>query len=488
MSAASSHHFYSLLSTTTILPSYTLFHNTLIIPHSFIMSSLSSRMLAALLRLVRFLFGGGRCVDLESGNAIPARKDNDVMKKREPQVPKAAVPTFKPDMAGVPALAIASMALSAAVAPVAPMHIVATTLVIPRTIITPPPDDRDDCVYKEESVKIGAVRKDTDTRAMLVPLKQVTNLSKRVHGQALLNRKAPMHKENLRAHPNAPRRPQLAAASPPPLPPLAPITRKLTVINVPVAPPVQPVDKPVPAVDAKVAGPCSSEWEHEKAHQLEEARIFSEKVKDRRRRSLPTPPPPPPPASSPTTSLTRHVSAPARLSLQERLERACTAAVPAALAVPVAPLWGDVHVRFVIEDDDENEDETKITLRTREDPIAPAVPVAPLWSNEHVLFVIGDADEDEAEIEASEIMLRTREEQAAPEILDTSLPSLSVSSSSSAGSLSPYSTRWRPGSTHRCGSGCRASRSCRRFGVVWMTATATTQTTGRTSSRSRTTH
>ncbi|KAJ7616751.1 hypothetical protein B0H17DRAFT_1152583 [Mycena rosella] len=329
-------------------------------------------------------------------------------------------------MAGVPALAIASMALSAAVAPVAPMHVVATTLVIPRTIITP---------RRTIATTVCAVRKDTDTRAMLVPLKQVTNLSKRVHGQALLNRKAPMHKENLRAHPNAPRRPQLAAASPPPLPPLAPITRKLTVINVPVAPPVQPVDKPVPAVDAKVAGPCSSEWEHEKAHQLEEARIFSEKVKDRRRRSLPTPPPPPPPASSPTTSLTRHVSAPARLSLQERLERACTAAAPAALAVPVALLWGDVHVRFVIEDDDENEDETKIALRTREDPIAPAVPVAPLWSNEHVLFVIGDADEDEAEIEASEIMLRTREEQAAPEILDTSLPSLSVSSSTSAGSL-----------------------------------------------------
>ncbi|KAJ7654745.1 hypothetical protein B0H17DRAFT_1146680 [Mycena rosella] len=188
-------------------------------------------------------------------------------------------------------------------------------------------------------------------------------------------------------------------------------------VDAPLAHRVQPVEKPVqpvPAADAKVAGPGSFDWEREKVRRLEEARTFSEALKAHRRCSLLTPPPPP--ASSPTTSLTRHVSAPHASSHSAR----------GALSSVV----GDLYVRFVIEDDDEDDEQVTDTLvAAREDPMALTVPVAPLWGDEHVPFVIGDDDEDKDGTDGA------LEEHAAPGIFDTSLPSLSASSADSLTSV-----------------------------------------------------
>ncbi|KAJ7074999.1 hypothetical protein B0H15DRAFT_43683 [Mycena belliarum] len=110
----------------------------------------------------------------------------------------------------------------------------------------------------------------------------------------------------------------------------------------PTAPPSIAIPERVEAV-SPVAQPGSSAWDLEKGRRLHEARKWSQNVKDRRS-SLPTLPAPLPKSSS----IPRPTSAPARLSVQERLQRAaakCTVATP---VVPVAPLWGDQTVTFVL--------------------------------------------------------------------------------------------------------------------------------------------
>ncbi|KAJ7474337.1 hypothetical protein FB451DRAFT_1398317 [Mycena latifolia] len=365
-------------------------------------SQIISKAMEALVRLVHHLFGRGNLAsDLESGTGASGRKANGSPVKTE-VVPKADVAMFKPDLAGVPALVLSSMTISAVMVPAAPIEVprvvISRTFVIPTIVITPPPVEVGDvvsqCKEDEDKSGNGVLKEVYMARA---PLREVTNAVKRVHGKAVSARKLrSKDRENLREHPNVPRRPQLYQAPPrlrhTPLVATAPTP----VPSVPVPAPVASPERVVADPDT-VAHPASSAWDLEKARRLEEARKFSEQVKAHRRLSLPPPSPPPSsPAASPP--LVRRASAPARLSLQERLQRVCVAApiVPAAPAVPVAPLWGDEHVSFVVDDD---EDHTEAELSK---PVTPA-------RHENVASV--------------------------PALHDTSLPALSPSSTSSSGSI-----------------------------------------------------
>ncbi|KAJ7433538.1 hypothetical protein FB451DRAFT_1196073 [Mycena latifolia] len=363
------------------------------------MSPISTKMMEALLRLVRFLFGRGRVVnDVELGSSISVGKANVGPPAKTEVVPKAVVPTYKPDLAGVPALVLASMAVSAACTPDVPIGVkkagFPTAPSIPVIIVTPPPVEEGEVMFSLRDDKIVArdgARIKTEVDMGRAPLRQVANKMARVHGKVLSRKtRGKEEKENIREHPNAPRRPQLYQAPP-----------RLHHIPLVVPGPTDLAVTPQPVVadPVTVAHPASSAWDLEKARRLEEARLFSEKLKARRRRSLPTPTPPP--SSLASSPLVRRASAPARLSLQERLQRVCAAApiVPVAPAVPVAPLWGDEHVSFVVDEDDETEDHKEAELSK---PVTPA---------------------------------RRENVGSVPALHDSSLPALSPSSTSSSSSI-----------------------------------------------------
>ncbi|KAJ6495948.1 hypothetical protein DFH09DRAFT_1290255 [Mycena vulgaris] len=316
------------------------------------LSTLSSGIQTALMRLMRFLFGlGHRGNDLESGNSIPGIKVAGTIVKVD-AVPETVVPKFKPDIAGVPALVLASMAVSAALTPQVLIDIKAVvaprSLVIPIIVVHPPAEVL--FTSQDQEAREAAVSK--AAKAERVPFAELKNTGRRVYGKAPPLRKPRLEKENIREHPNAPRRPQLRALPPRVQTPVLPASGPFT----------QPVVNSEVAVErVKSAEPGSSEWADEKAMRLQEARDWSEAVKARRRLSLPTPPLPPSSARTPFSAtspppLPRRASAPARLSLQERLKRAVSGfAVPAAPAVHVAPLWGDLYVSFVIEDEEDDD-------------------------------------------------------------------------------------------------------------------------------------
>ncbi|KAK7008149.1 hypothetical protein R3P38DRAFT_2644809 [Favolaschia claudopus] len=235
------------------------------------------------------------------------------------------IATFKPDIAGIPALTLSSMAVGAAFAPAGPMAIQSSRYPnarIPVIVITPPPDEQ-----QQGNGHLDPPSSfDLDTRR--AALKAITNHPRRVYGKSVRPQRAPAKgRENLREHPNTPRLTHRQVVSPPAVVVPTAASQKSTVLD--------------------VAEPGSAEWEKEKASQLSRAKSWSEQVKARRQ-SLP--------ATSPTSTpapavASKRMSAPARLPLSERLNRLIASPPPAVVA---PPLWGDSNVSFVIDDDEED--------------------------------------------------------------------------------------------------------------------------------------
>ncbi|KAJ7139375.1 hypothetical protein C8R44DRAFT_727455 [Mycena epipterygia] len=286
-------------------------------------STMLSRGIQALLRLVHFLFGRQEVKDVEAGGL--STKVTTVRVEDE-KVIKEAVLTYQPELEGLPALTLASMAMSAALIPKIERH--SQSLTVPTIVITAPLDDD----VQIDHTKVVERR---------LPLNAVTNAMRRVHGQTPpRTRHGKSKKENIREHPNAPCRPRLVSPAPSPLlkDDIAPVL-------------VVPLVLPVPPTEAlKASEPGSSEWEEEKAMRLKEARAWTDAIKNRRRCSLPTLPPLSSSSVIPS-QLARRVSAPARIPLQERLRRAVSGEVP---VVKVAPLWGDLNAAFVLDDEEED--------------------------------------------------------------------------------------------------------------------------------------
>jgi hypothetical protein len=223
---------------------------------------------------------------------------------------------------------------------------------IPTIVVTPPPADDVRSVLQLPGDQQVQSEKSDDAEAQFdrLPLRAITNGPTRVHGKTPPKRRV-FEKENIGAHPNAPRRPQPRIAPSP-----SRISRVDSHSSISIAPvPTEPV--------VKAAEPGSFEWKREKTLQLEQARAWSDAIKVRRR-SLPIPPPPPPAS----TQLARRASAPGRLSLQERLRLAVAGcAAPAPAVLPIAPLWGDDNVSFILDDDEEEEEDVNVV---REDPLS----------------------------------------------------------------------------------------------------------------------
>ncbi|KAJ7139330.1 hypothetical protein C8R44DRAFT_867482 [Mycena epipterygia] len=334
------------------------------------LSTMLSAGIQALLRLVQLLFGRHVVKDVEAGGRTST--EVTTVHLEDEKAMKEPVSTYKPKLEGLPALTLASMSVSAALIPNAPILFKSPTIVV-----TPPPNDLTSLleVHLKDTKVVGRR-----------PLQAVTNSPRRVHGQTPPRKcHDNANKENLRDHPNAPRRPKFPSLASSPRP-----KDEDKIALGPLLPRVQPVS-PVETLKAaepgsseweqektrhfkearawsialedrrrrslltpppslKAAEPGSSEWEEEKAMCLKEARAWSDTVKDRRRHSFPTPPPPSP-SPVPSAQLVRRVSAPARIPLQERLRRAVSDAVP---VVKVAPLWGDENVSFVVDDNDDD--------------------------------------------------------------------------------------------------------------------------------------
>ncbi|KAJ7167526.1 hypothetical protein C8R46DRAFT_1034210 [Mycena filopes] len=299
-------------------------------------SLIFSPLLDALWRLARFLFGRSeRVVDAEGGTLDPF-----VIVKDKPE-PIDPVETFQPKLEGVPALILSTMALGGLIAPTVsgplPTVAVAGGPPVPRIIVTPP----------VEEMAVALVPVQTHDR---IPLAPMSNNVKRVHGRRSKARASvKVEKENVQTHPQAPR----PTVSPPPA---APVASKVSQADVKVI-----MDSGKPSEDLK---PGSSAWQADKAQRLAEAREFSDKLKARHRRSLPTPAPSP---SAVLKPLVRSASAPARISLEERLRRAVVNAntvlpatgpvKPTRPLVPAPPLWGDGHVLYILDDGEEEEEE-----------------------------------------------------------------------------------------------------------------------------------
>ncbi|KAK7064896.1 hypothetical protein R3P38DRAFT_3340035 [Favolaschia claudopus] len=292
-----------------------------------ILSTSFSPMMRALWRVVRMLFGlPASTSDAENGEVFevnfPAKSPNLALTE--------SIPTFRPDMAGIPALTLSSMAVGAAFAPAGAMAVQSSVYpnarAIPLIVITPPPD--------EQQQGNGHLDPPSsfDLNTGRAALKAITNGPRRVHGKSVRpQRPSAKGRENLREHPSIPRLTHRQVVSPPAVVvPTAASHTKSTVLN--------------------VAQPGSTQWETEKASQLSRAKSWSEQVKARRQ-SLP--------AISPTLTPApavahKRMSAPARLPLSERLNRLVIASPPPAVVVP--PLWGDSNVSFVIDDDEEDND------------------------------------------------------------------------------------------------------------------------------------
>ncbi|KAJ7171563.1 hypothetical protein C8R43DRAFT_18972 [Mycena crocata] len=340
--------FAPLSSTTT-----TSAHPTLILskhPHSIMApapSALVSSGWKALVRLFNYLFGRGRFVhDAESGMRAPADKFSSIVKT---EVSPKDVPTYRPDVAGVPALVLASMSVGAALLPGVPIGVkevvVPLAVTLPTIVVTPPPKDDTkaivNCVGEHETSSVSAKLDDKAQEPETgrhVPLRHITNTMNRVHGKTPRIGGKP-EKENNRHHPNAPRRPPL-------LPGLNASPRSTVLISPVPSARNATVTLPTQITHSDAHKPGSANWEKEKARHLQEALTWSNNLKSRRR-SFPAPLPPA--AAQPT----RRVSLPARLSLDERLRQL----LPPVSKDPPAPLWGDDNVSFVLNDDDEEENE-----------------------------------------------------------------------------------------------------------------------------------
>ncbi|KAJ7605501.1 hypothetical protein DFH06DRAFT_1487178 [Mycena polygramma] len=325
------------------------------------MPSTSSRFvdtfIQALMRLVRRIFGRGRVEDAEEGKGAPMGLKSVA---KVPIVAQGDIPTFKPDLAGVPALAMSSGA-AFAVAPT-----------IPVIVVTPPDDKPKKTRAREPSRR---------------PLQQTAVLpTKRVHGRTPPCKRAQVEKENIADHPSAPRRPQVQAAR------CSLYGVQATSGNAPAA--RSPVAIPASSVEidpkatAVTAQPGSLAWERAKVTQLEEARAWSDTVKARHhRRSLPAVPAAPwvpaplvrrasvsstlpPPLASCTPLPVTSPSSRVRLPIAERLKRAvvvCTPPAPEPVPAPFARLWSDdkgsFTLGFKLEEDKEERTVTKVDPR-----------------------------------------------------------------------------------------------------------------------------
>ncbi|KAJ7431520.1 hypothetical protein B0H11DRAFT_850666 [Mycena galericulata] len=307
------------------------------------LSMMLSAPIQALWRLVRCLFGRKtETIDVESGAGLVAANAAS-----SEALAKDSVTTCRPALTAVSAFVLASRT-AAALLPEVPIG--AKAIYVPCSfglpiIVVTAPDSEDvpfSCVGADAGAKLQQPSRP--------PLRPIINGAKRIHGQTPpRKRRADSARENLGDHPHAPCRPKSAISRTPQRPaPVAyvPAAAKASVQNVKIA----------------VATPASSEWELEKAAQLAQAREWSARVQARRR-SLPTPPPSsssfPGSVTSPSpVSVSRRVSAPARLPLNERLQRAVSRGAPVSPSpiTPAVPLWGDANVSFTLGDDGDDEE------------------------------------------------------------------------------------------------------------------------------------
>ncbi|KAJ7761042.1 hypothetical protein B0H16DRAFT_1688601 [Mycena metata] len=308
-------------------------------------------VLDALWCLVRMLFGrfSGPVVDPEGGTLTP------VVTLKDDVVEQVPVPTFVPDFDSVPALILSSMVIGAAVSPKiadrVPAIIVAGGPPVPRIVLTPPEDEPKPAqiVGIPISEPVGE-KQERKPQCGRTPLSSISNIAPRVHGKLASKARSKQQKENVREHPNAPR-----VVKPSPL--VSRLSKNVQVVRtsktIKRAEFVKAIEtlKRMHTEPDKAVEPGSSAWEQDKRTHLAQARAFSEDVKACRRRSLPTPSPASPVNPKP---LRRSASAPGRLSLEERLYRAVADTKP---VVRAPPLWGDDHVSFVVEEEDEAEDQ-----------------------------------------------------------------------------------------------------------------------------------
>ncbi|KAJ6456164.1 hypothetical protein C8R45DRAFT_1222272 [Mycena sanguinolenta] len=244
-----------------------------------------------------------------------------------------SIPTFAPDMSGVPALILTSIAVGAAFAPDGPTSLKAQHFpgapIIPAIIVTPPPAEEIVTVKKDhtpDGSNIGLVR------SVRLPLGSITN-TLRILGKTA-RRPRSQEKENLKAHTNIPRLVHPRVDDLPPSP-MSPMT-------------------------FNIAEPASGEWDRQKALQLQQAKDWTDAVKARRL-SLPTPSAAS--KSTPAKPIPHRVSLPARLPLAERLRLTVAGCAPSPPATPKvgvssrSPLWGDDHASFVIGDEGEGDEE-----------------------------------------------------------------------------------------------------------------------------------
>ncbi|KAJ7356509.1 hypothetical protein DFH08DRAFT_932675 [Mycena albidolilacea] len=240
--------------------------------------------LQALWRLVRALFGGAhRQADSEDGNFLAVH-----FPAKDAAVVADPIATYKPDLDGVPTLALSSMAHQGGAVPSAPE--------IPMIMFTSPTLE-DLRIIEKEIVK---------TR---LPLGSITNTAHRVYGRT--PRKPRGHdKENMATHPSAPRLTHPRVVYPALSPPLSPFTVRL------------PAPRLHRAANVKFL-------EDAKETHLKQARQWTDAVKARRE-SLPTP------SSSSCESkfISRRSSAPVRLSLEQRLRNAVAGCASPPVVVP----------------------------------------------------------------------------------------------------------------------------------------------------------
>ncbi|KAJ6459528.1 hypothetical protein C8R45DRAFT_1109400 [Mycena sanguinolenta] len=278
------------LSSELPSPTLSLNHYSLLHVHSF------ARVHSGIVRLVRALFGVPSTGDLEGGTLVPVAAK--IQANKQGKVIKEPIPTFQPDIAGVPALVLTSIAIGAAFAPETPIAVKAAHFPTQRSsqLLSKPVD------------------------AGRSPLRSITN-APRVHGKTQRHTRVPdKAKKNMRLHPNVPRlcHPRVESATPS----LVATTRQVVTI-------------------------ASPEWERAKASQLKQAKEWSNAVKARRR-ALPIPP------KHALAAPSLRASLPARLSVSERLRRAVAGCLsPPPTPAAVAPLWGHDNVSFVLADDED---------------------------------------------------------------------------------------------------------------------------------------
>ncbi|KAJ6459551.1 hypothetical protein C8R45DRAFT_1182358 [Mycena sanguinolenta] len=291
-----------------------------------ILSRAISPWMHALWQLVRALLRRRHTGDLESGTLVPvatkiqSNVSHLVLQNHLSHIFRSLVkqgtepiPTFQPDITGVPAVVLTSMAVGAACAPDTPIAIKSAHFpgapAIPIIVVTPPGTEE---VARHEDENEFAESTSNPVDAGHSPLRSITNVP-RVHGKTpRQTRVLDKAKENIRLHPNVPRlchHPVESAT-----PSLVATTRQGVTVALP-------------------------EWERAKASQLKQAKEWSEAVKARRR-SLPIPP------KHALAAPSLRASLPARLSVAERLRPAATSC---------RHRTTDDHISYVLVDEDDYE-------------------------------------------------------------------------------------------------------------------------------------